>query len=68
MSIKASHFVGHLTVCLKAYRNEQQRNQTKFYITGPFYGESTGNRWIPHTKGQQCISVHVMLSSCISDA
>ena len=42
---------GHSTVCLTAYTNPRQRN-IKVRITGPFCGEFTGDRWIPHTKGQ----------------
>ena len=27
------------------------------HITGPLWGESTGNRWIPFTKDQWCVAV-----------
>ena len=38
----------------------------KLCITGPLWGESTGHRWIPHTKGQQCgMHFQVMIPSCI---
>ena len=38
---------------------------SKIRITGPFWGESTGHRWIPLTKGQSCgKSSHVMMTSC----
>ena len=28
----------------------QMNKNKKFYITGPLCGESTSDRWIPHTK------------------
>ena len=37
---------------------------SKLYITGPLWVESTGQQWIPLTKGQQCIRhSHTMIPS-----
>ena len=33
----------------------------------PLWGEFTSDRWIPHTKGQQCGKCfHLMMSSCVN--
>ena len=32
-----------------------------FHITGPWWGESTGHRWIPLTKGQWCRALMLSL-------
>ena len=54
----------HLTVCLTAYMDRLQRN-IKVCVTGSLWGEFTGNRWIPLTKGQSRIKCfHLMTSSC----
>ena len=49
-NVMYSQITGHPTVCLTALANPHQRNKVR--ITGPFWGEFTGDRWIPRTKGQ----------------
>ena len=39
------------------------KKTSKPHITGPLWWESTGDRWIPFTKGQQCRK-RVMTLSC----
>ena len=42
-------------------------NGKVFYTTGPLWGESTGHRWFPITKGSKCgaLTIYFMLD-CIS--
>ena len=40
----------------------------KLRVTGQLWGESTGDRWIPITKGQLCGKrFDIMTSSCVDD-
>ena len=42
-----------------------KKENTMLRIAGPWWGKSTGDRWIPLTKCQQCGKCfHVMTSSC----
>ena len=45
-----SQITSNLTVHSTAKINNRENMQV--FITGPLWGESTGDRWIPLTKGQ----------------
>ena len=38
-----------------------KKNTSKLCITGPLWGESTGEQWIPHTKGQYCRMYYLIM-------
>ena len=61
----ASQITGDSTVCLTVCFGEDQiKHQSCAALD--FVGESTGHRWIPLTKGQQCGKCfHLMTSSCV---
>ena len=50
-SIKASHNTDNSSVCLAVCFGSFENN-IKAHVNGPLRGESTGDRWISHTKGQ----------------
>ena len=52
-------------VCLSTgFFKLAKRQTSKLHIVGPLWGESTSDRWIPLTKGQQCGKCfHVVTSS-----
>ena len=51
MSAMASQITSIRTVCSVACSGAQQRN-IKVLRRNPLWGESSGDRWIPLTKGQ----------------
>ena len=53
MSIEASFLNRQQLDCLfKSLFELTAKKISKNLITGPLWGESTGNQWIPLTKGQ----------------
>ena len=63
--IGISEIIGKLDGCIfNALFRLTIKTSPKLSITGPLWGESTGDRWIPLTKGQWCRKLfHVLLSS-----
>ena len=54
MTLVASQTTGRWTVRPRVYSGWYQKH-SKGRITGPLWGESTGDQWIPVTKGQEDI-------------
>ena len=65
MSNDHQYILTHLPLhCLFSSLHRLTSKETsKLYITGPLWGESTGDRWIPLTKGQSW-GFCFMMSSC----
>ena len=61
MGFMASQITSNSTICSTAFQPNIRENPHHW----PFVRESTGDRWIPLTKGQWCGErFHVMTSSC----
>ena len=64
MGSMASQIICLTIVYSTVYSGTNQRKH-KVPRHWPFWGEFTGDRWIPHTKGQYCGKCfHLMTSSC----